>query len=115
MYVLAITTGMRSGELLGLKWEDLDLNAGVVWVRRTVFNGKVEAPKTPKSRRSIKLTRASVRTLKDHRKVGEWVFSTKAGTSMSVHNLHNRSWKPLLKKAHRTFTHFVEPVSQVGR
>jgi integrase len=68
-------------------------------VRRTVFNGRVEAPKTPKSRRSIKLTRASVRTLKEHRKVGEWVFSTEAGTSMSVHNLHNRSWKPLLKKA----------------
>jgi integrase len=68
-------------------------------VRRTVFNGRVEAPKTPKSRRSIKLTRASVRTLKEHRKVGEWVFSTEAGTSMSVHNLHNLSWKPLLKKA----------------
>ena len=31
--------------------------------------------------------------------MGEWVFSTEAGTSMSVHNLHNRSWKPLLKKA----------------
>ena len=51
LYVLAITTGMCSGELLGLKWEDVDLEAGMVRVRRTVFNGRVEAPKTPKSRR----------------------------------------------------------------
>ena len=90
---------MRSGELLGLKWEDVDLEAGLVRVKRTVFNGKVEAPKTPKSRRNIRLTKASVRALKEHRRAGEWIFSTEAGTCMSVHNLHNRSWEPLLKKA----------------
>ncbi len=64
-----------------------------------MFNGRVEAPKTPKSRRSIKLSQTCVRVLKEHQGVGEWVFSTEAGTSISVHNLHNRSWKPLLKKA----------------
>jgi integrase len=52
LYVLAITTGMRSGELLGLQWKDLDLTTGIVQVRRTVFNGRIEAPKTGKGNRT---------------------------------------------------------------
>jgi integrase len=36
LYVLAVHTGMRQGELLALKWEDVDLNEGVVRVRRTL-------------------------------------------------------------------------------
>ena len=58
LYVLAVTTGMRQGELLGLKWEDLDLRAETLQVRRTVFEGKISAPKTQKSKRSIRLTSA---------------------------------------------------------
>jgi integrase len=98
LYVLAVTTGMRSGELLGLRWEDVDLRAGTLQVRRTVFNGRIEAPKTLKGKRSIKLGQTSIRSLRKHPKAGEWVFCTKAGTPLSVHNLHRRSWKPLLKK-----------------
>lgn len=99
LYVLAVTTGMRSGELLGLRWEDVDLEAGTLQVRRTVFNGRIEAPKTSKSRRNIKLTSNSVQALRVHPRVGEWIFCTGVGTPISVHNLYNRSWKPLLKKA----------------
>jgi integrase len=99
LYVLGIHTGLRSGELLGLRWDDLDLQAGTLQVKRTVFNGQIEAPKTVKGRRSIKLTQTSIRALQKHQKVGEWVFCTKVGTPLSVHNLHNRSWKPLLRKA----------------
>ncbi len=36
LYVLAVTTGMRQGELLCLKWEDVDLENGLIWVRRTL-------------------------------------------------------------------------------
>jgi integrase len=99
LYVLAVTTGMRSGEILGLRWEDVDLQAGTLQVRRTVFNGRIEAPKTSKGRRSIGLAQTSIAALGDHPRVGEWVFCTRAGTPMSVHNLHNRSWKPLLGRA----------------
>jgi integrase len=63
-----------------------------------VFNGRIEAPKTLKGRRSIRLTQTSISALRKCPRTSEWIFCTRAGTPMSVHNLHNRSWKPLLKK-----------------
>ena len=36
LYILAVTTGMRQGELLGLKWEDLDFRARTLQVKRTI-------------------------------------------------------------------------------
>jgi integrase len=36
LYVLAVHTGMRQGELLALRWEDVDLNEGVIHIRRTL-------------------------------------------------------------------------------
>ncbi|PLS85073.1 MAG: site-specific integrase, partial [Actinobacteria bacterium] len=60
MFVLAVTTGMRQGEILGLKWEDVDLDEGVVRVRRTLSrDGRkiiFSPPKTAKGKRSIGLT-----------------------------------------------------------
>ena len=104
-YALAVTTGMRNGELLGLQWRDVDLDGGTLQVRRTVFNGHVNAPKNASGSRTIRLSKLAIRALKQHRanaakeRISEWVFSTRAGTPISVHNVHNRSWRPLLKKA----------------
>ena len=61
LYVLALTTGMRERELLGLKWEDVDFARKKVQVRRTISRVphqgfKVAEPKTQKSRRSIHMT-----------------------------------------------------------
>src|SRR5919199_268167 len=57
LYMLAIHTGLRQGELLALKWEDVDLERGMLRVRRTLTRagGKVSLgePKTKKSRRSV--------------------------------------------------------------
>ncbi len=63
LYVLAVTTGMHSGELLGLQWRDIDLEVGTLRVSRTVFNGKINTPKTARSRHNIKLPRLAVRAL----------------------------------------------------
>jgi integrase len=60
LYILAVTAGLRQGELLALRWEDIDLEAGKLKVRRTLSearSGRIfEAPKSGKGR-SIRLRR----------------------------------------------------------
>ena len=67
LYLLAITAGLRQERLLGLKWEDVDLEDGTLQVKRTLSNGIFAAPKTAKSRRSVKLTTRALEILKHHR------------------------------------------------
>lgn len=53
---LALSTGMRKGELLGLRWEDVDLDGGVIHVRRSVYfspKPTIKAPKTEAGTRTI--------------------------------------------------------------
>jgi len=117
LYVLAVTTGIRQGELLGLGWEDVDLESRTVRVRRTLTLAKggprLTEPKTPKSRRQIRLTTGAVDTLERHRERqeaeqaaagGAWnawglVFCTRRGTPIRRDNLHDKHWKPLLRRA----------------
>jgi integrase len=73
LYALALSTGMRQGELLGLKWNDIDLDAGKLHIHRSLQyqrgSGLVFVlPKTAKSRRPIKLGNRTVDALKAHRK-----------------------------------------------
>jgi integrase len=69
LYVLAIHRGLRQGELLGLRWEDVDLEAGTVQIRRTLSltkSGHVfELPKNGKGR-SVELTQDASEALKRH-------------------------------------------------
>jgi integrase len=69
LYVLAIHRGLRQGELLGLKWDDVDLEAGTLQVRRTLSltrDGHVmEQPKNGKGR-SIELTQSATDALRIH-------------------------------------------------
>ena len=105
LYVLAITTGMRQGELIGLQWKDIDLDGGTLRVNRSVYEGVVSPPKTNAGRRTIRLSKLAVAALKQHRidtakrRISEWVFPNANGTLIGHQNLHNRSWKPLLKRA----------------
>jgi len=120
LYVLAVTTGMRQGELLALRWSDVDLEdpeQATVSVRRTLTRngGRVAfgEPKTKKSRRSIRLTPQAVRALREHleRQLREiemlgdryedqgLLFATDTGGPLNPSNLRQRSFLPLLKKA----------------
>jgi integrase len=105
LYVLAITTGMRQGELLGLQWKDLDLDAGTLRVNRSVYEGVINPPKTNPGRRTIRLSKLAIAALRQHRinaaklRISEWVFPNASDTPIAHQNLHNRSWKPLLKRA----------------
>jgi integrase len=117
LYVLAIATGLRQGELLALKWEDVDLERGVLRVRRTITRkgGKLSLgePKTKKSRRSVKLTVAAMEALRSHLprqlremermsslyRPGGLVFANEVGSIINPSNLRNRSFAGLLKRA----------------
>jgi integrase len=71
LFVLALTTGMRLGELFGLRWEDIDLEAGAVHVRRGLYRIRgawVEGePKSAAGKRKITLPALAVAVLKEHR------------------------------------------------
>ena len=66
-----LAAGVRQGELLGLKWDDVDLDAGAVTIRRTLsyVGGKVtfRTPKTANSRRTIEISGPTVQLLRGHR------------------------------------------------
>jgi integrase len=70
LYILAVYTGLRQGELLGLKWSDVDLEAGTLQVLRTLTTAKggpvLSAPKTKGSRRTVKLSRTALEALRSH-------------------------------------------------
>ena len=99
LYYLELATGLRRGELLGLKWEDVDLERGDLRVRRQIsrINGEVvEAPlKTKNAYRTLPLAEDMVSVLKEQRrKVGNspWVFPSPNGGPISpdsvLHMLH---------------------------
>jgi integrase len=117
LYVLAIHTGLRQGELLGLKWEDVDLESGTLRVRRTLVTAKagpvLTAPKTKGSRRSVKLTQGAVEALRSHLKhqlqeidrAGSlWrenglMFASESGEPLDRRYLTSCRYKALLKRA----------------
>jgi len=116
LYVVAVHCGLRKGELLGLRWDDVDLEAGTLAVRRTLSETKIghlfEAPKNGKER-NIKLTIGAQNALKRHRKAQleervrlaglredhGLVFPNQVGKTMSARNLTARSFKPILERA----------------
>ncbi len=68
LYVLAIHAGLRRSEILGLKWTDVDLDAGTLSVQRSLdTNGTFNPPKRNKSRRTVKLKAQAVEALKSNR------------------------------------------------
>ena len=90
LYYLDLATGLRRGELLGLKWTDVDFDRGVLNVQRAISrqNGRVEeAPlKTKNAYRTLPLSADAIDVLKAQKnKVGssEWVFPSPTGGPMS--------------------------------
>jgi integrase len=87
LYVLAITTGMRQGELLGLQWKDIDLDEGTLTVNRSVYDGEINPPKTEAGNRTIRLSKLAIAALRQHRlnaarqRISEWVFPNSKGES----------------------------------
>lgn len=85
LYVLAFRLGLRRGELLGLRWKDIDFKNDVLHVRQQVnHEGMVTTPKSKKAKRAIPLTDDLMTLLREHKlKLGalgaEYVFPDEAG------------------------------------
>jgi integrase len=105
----AIFTGLRQGELLGLTWADVDLDAGLVFVRKQLDrSGERVAPKTKRAVREVSLFQSLVRVLRAHRtsmlargftKPTDFVFSNEAGHGMYWRNVTSRGMEKAAVRA----------------
>jgi len=104
LFMTAVLTGMREGELLGLQWGDIDWANRQVHVRRTYNHGRFYDPKSKAARRKIDLAPELVRSLKQWKlacPIGELdlVFPTEAGTPEDAANMLKRRFFPALRRA----------------
>ena len=97
MILTALRTGMRHGELIGLRWEDVDLVAGRITVRQNVVDGKIGTPKSGKPR-EIPLG-IDVRTaLREHRHLrGPMVFCDMSGELLGTVDTRLPLWRACKK------------------
>ena len=116
LYTVAVALGLRQGECLGLKWDDVDLDARSLMVRRSLarYDGKLhlKEPKTASSRRRIDLPEVAVTALRAHKvrqleerllAGGKWheqglIFPSRKGTPYDASELREQFYK-LLRRA----------------
>lgn len=79
MAIVAALTGMRESEVLALKWEDFDFARMVVNVRRRVYRGKIDEPKTEKSARELPLYPTVAAAVQGLPRRSEFVFPSPRG------------------------------------
>jgi len=99
---LLVFTGLRIGELLALRWRDVDLERRGLRVTQSVYEGHFDEPKSQRSKRSVPLEAKAIEILSALKPAGvnpeALVFSTGMGTPFDRHNLVNRQLKPTCKK-----------------
>ena len=94
-------TGMRTGEVHGLKWKYVDFDHRLIHVRETLVDGEEDYTKTDGSQRDIQMSSAVLEALKQQfeaRTHGcDHVFCTRTGQPLDNHNFCARVWYPLLR------------------
>lgn len=109
---MAVTTGLRQGELLGLRWAEVDFEDGTLRVRQALQRGQFVEPKTARSRRSINLPERALGALRRQRALQaeqrlaagpDWrdnglVFASSIGTPLDGVNVTKR-FQALLARA----------------
>ncbi len=105
--VLGAACGLRVGEALALRHEDVDLEAGTIIVKRTLWKVKTFEPKTDKSRRKLRLPKVAIEVLSRHSSTnkGGWLLESASGIPVSASNFH-LAWKRILRQADLPDTKF---------
>lgn len=106
------STGMRRGELLGVKWEDIDFDPSRISVCRALVRGQLTSPKNGKGRRiamppslaSVLFDLLGLRQREslnaEWPEIPEWIFCTKTGVQLGERNF-NRTWQRLRRRAQK--------------
>jgi integrase len=93
---LIVLTGLRIGEMLALRWCDVDLTTDILRVRQTVYEGQFDTPKTKRSRRIVPLSPIALQILSLQKQGSgtSLIFSSATGTVLCRRNLLNRQFRP---------------------
>lgn len=100
IFCLLAGTGMRVGEACGLHVEDMDLTKRTITVKRGVYRGKEQTPKTRNAYRTVTIDQGLADLLLEHlqgRTAGR-LFPSRVGTPLDANSLRNRVLKPILRK-----------------
>jgi integrase len=100
VFYLCSLVGLRIGECLALRYEDIDLDRGAVRIERTLHEGKCYPTKTPSSHRLLTLPQMAQESLRRHcerqpNPTG-FVFATSTGRPISATSFYERYWRPAL-------------------
>ena len=100
--LLALSTGARRGEVLALKWENVDVEQKKVLIKENLVEVKgglkVETPKTKASRRVVAVDEDTISRLQELRRDSEWVFCTRDAKPLSPSNV-GRAFRKLVSDA----------------
>lgn len=101
-FALAFFTGMRSGEMIGLKWSDVSFTRGEIDISRAIRMGEVSTTKTVSSKRVIDIIDALMPYIKDQKRLtgnSEYVFINDDGEHFyDIKRIRDTHWKRTLKK-----------------
>jgi len=99
-YTVRFFTGMRTGEIDGLKWQYIDFEKSLILIRETIVDGFIDDTKTAESTREIQMCSLVCTALKRQFEVtggkGEFVFCNKDGGPLAHRNVTKRIWYPML-------------------
>jgi integrase len=101
----AAFTGMRPGEIMELKWSDVDFDRNRVRVSRRLYRGTVDVPKSGKAK-LIVLTPPAREALQAQPRLGEWVFPSKQSPRLASGSL-SLDWQKVLAKADLDFDFYL--------
>ncbi|MDM4771162.1 site-specific integrase [Solimonas sp. SE-A11] len=99
-FTVRFLTGMRTGEIHGLKWKYVDFERGQILVRENLVRGELEYTKTDGSQREIEMSKPVLEALRAQQAITgdqEFVFCNREGEPLDLDNVTNRVWYPLLR------------------